>query len=84
MENQDGTEGQKILKDLYWAWIQEDLAYLQFIKNENKVFHRLRERFSDNLELVELCREAIFDNDKLSRDLVERIRDVERRSKELC
>ena len=83
-KNQDGIEPFKsIFKKLMESWIDDDLEYLQFIKKENKTFHRIREKFSSNWEIVELCREAIFDNDKLSKSLVERIKHVESKSKEL-
>ena len=73
MENQNDL----MLEELYQEWINDDLRYFQFIKAENQVFYQIREKFPDNSELVEMCREAIFDNEKLSKTLVQRIKENE-------
>jgi len=67
MENQNG------MSELYQEWIKEDYKYIDFIKLENKVFQEIREKYQDDLELVELCREQLFDNFKLIKSLSERI-----------
>lgn len=77
------NKNQNGIKKLFKQWIDDDREYLVFIKMENKIFHIIRETYPENWELVELCREAIFENDKLSRLLVGRIKDVEKRAKEL-
>ena len=78
-QNQDGTEIS--LKVLYEEWIDDDLRYLISLKRTNKIFQEIREKYPNNWELVEMCREAIFENNKLSSAIVERIQKIETDSK---
>lgn len=82
VENQN-PPGDSFLKDLYEEWVREDLDYIKFLNSENKIFQRTREKHQDNWEIVELCREALFDNAKLIKFLMGRIEDVRTRVKEL-
>jgi len=75
--------GENVLKELYEDWIWEDLDYIKFINSENKVLQRIRENYQDQWEIVELCREALFENSKLITYLKERIEDVTTTTKKL-
>jgi hypothetical protein len=57
--------GKSVLKELYDDWIYEDMDHIKFIHTENKVFQRIRENNQDDWEMVELCREILFENEKL-------------------
>jgi len=60
----------------------DDLEYIKFINSENKVLQRIREKYQGNWEIVELCREALFENSKQISFLEERIANVTGTSKE--
>ncbi len=53
-----------VLKDFYEYSIAERLDHILFISSENKVFQGIREQNQDNWQIVELCREIIFENVK--------------------
>lgn len=74
---EDQTQpGDSVLRELYEDWIREDLDYIRFLNSENKVFQETREKHSEDSEIVELCREALFDNAKLIKFLGERVEDA--------
>lgn len=75
--------GDLALRELYEDWIREDLDYIKFLNSVNKTFQELRENHQGNWEVVELCREALFDNAKLINLLKERIEDARGKIKEL-
>jgi hypothetical protein len=76
MEESQNHLGKFPLKDLYNEWIEDDLDHIRFIHSENKVFQEIRENHQDNWKIVELCREALFDNAKLIKFLRKEIEDV--------
>jgi hypothetical protein len=80
-ENQN--HGDPFLKNLYEWFIDVDLDYIRFLGSENKVFQRLRENYQHNWEIVELCREALFDNAKEIAFLRGRIEDERANLKKL-
>lgn len=82
MSEDQASQNHVGIKDLFWEWIQDDMSYLQFVKNENKFLQQLREKFPDNQVIVMLCREAISENDRIVKYLIGRIADVEHRIKE--
>jgi len=61
------------LKEYYESGIEDSLDYMKFIGEENKIFQRIRENFSHNWKIVELCRESLFDNVKRIQSLREGI-----------
>ncbi len=71
------------LRELHEEWIREDLDSIRSLNSENKVFQELRERHQGNWEIVELCREALFDNAKRISFLRIRIEDERAAIKEL-
>jgi hypothetical protein len=75
--------GNFLLRELYEDWIREDLDYIKFLNSGNKVFQELRERHQENWEIVELCREALFDNAKQIAFLSRRIEDERTKIKKL-
>lgn len=68
--------GENFLKELYEDWIYGDFDYIKFIHSENKVLQSIRERNQDDGKIVELCKEALFENANLISFLKERIEDV--------
>ena len=75
--------GNKDLKELYEEWVDDDMDHIKLIHTENKVFQRIRENNQDDWEMVELCRESLFDNANLITFLKERVEDVTSRCKEI-
>lgn len=75
--------GEFPLRQLFEEWIEEDLEYIRFLHTENKVFQGLREKHQGEWEVVELCREALFDNAKLIENLKKRTEDVRAEIKKL-
>ena len=71
------------LRDLYEDWIGQDLDYIKFLHSETKVFQELREKHQDNWEIVELCREALFDNSRLIKNLTKEADDVREKIRRL-
>ncbi len=53
-----------VLKEFYEYSIAERLDHIRFIGSENKVFQGIREQNQDNWQIVELCREILFENVK--------------------
>jgi hypothetical protein len=86
-QDDQGSEEKKIfgniLKEYYEASIEDGLDYIKFLNSENKVFQELRENHQDNWEVVELCRETLFDNAKLIKFLTGRIEDDGEKIKKL-
>ena len=76
MEENQNRPGDSVLRELYESWVWQDLDYIKFLNSENKTFQELRENHSDEWQIVELCREALFDNAKLIKFLKARIEDV--------
>jgi hypothetical protein len=65
--------GEACLKEYFEASILERLDHIKFIGSENKVFQSLREHNQGTWQIVELCRELIWENAKLSEHLLEGI-----------
>lgn len=86
-QDDQGSEKKKIfgniLKELYEEWVEDGLNYIKFLNSENKVFQELRENHQDTWGIVELCREALFDNAKLIKFLMGRIEDDRAKIKKL-
>lgn len=71
---EDQTQpGDSVLRDLYESWIWQDFDYIKYLNSENKIFQEIREKHSDNWEVVELCRESLFENAKLIKLLMQEI-----------
>jgi len=61
-EQRNQNPGELSLKEFYEESIEERLDYIRFINSENKVFQEIRENHPQDWEIVELCRELIFNN----------------------
>jgi hypothetical protein len=61
------------LKEYYEEGIAERLDYIQVASSETKLFQEIREKHHDNWEIVEMCREILFENVKLINRLQEGI-----------
>ncbi len=75
-EGQTNAEPYKIvviLKDYYQSGIADSMDYMRFVGEENKVFQGLREDWQHNQNIVDLCREALFENAKLIKNIRHRI-----------
>ena len=64
---------QTFLKEYYEESINEKLGYIKSVNSENKLFQEIREKHHDNWEIVEMCREILFENVKLINRLQEGI-----------
>ncbi len=76
-------EDQYSVKEYYEASVFERLDFIRYLHTENKVFQRIRETFHGNWKIVELCREALFNNAKLSNRLKQGIEDDRKSIEEL-
>ena len=76
-------EFKPILKELYEESIQDGLEYISFVGEENKVFQRIREKNQEDWQIVELCREILFENARSATRLRENIENERRKIKEL-
>ena len=52
------------MKDFYEYSIAERLDHIRFIGSENKILQGIRETKQDSWQIVELCREILFENVK--------------------
>lgn len=71
------------LKKYYEESIEDGLGYIQSVNSENKVFQRIRETHQDDWQVVELCREILFENSKLINHLKEGIENDRQEIKKL-
>lgn len=71
-----------VMAEYYESSMEEGLDYIKFINSENKVFQGIRETYQDNLEIVELIREILFENVKLMGFLKGKIENDRRENKE--
>lgn len=51
-----------LLRQLCERSIQDCHDYIRFAMEESKVLQRIREAYPDNWQIVEACREVLFDN----------------------
>lgn len=85
-EPENPPEGQpvyNVMAEYYESSMEEGLDYIKFINSENKVFQGIRETHQDDLEIIELIREILFENVKLIEFLRGKIENDRRENKEL-
>ncbi len=70
-------------KELYEEFIEDNLKYIRFIGEENKILQGVRENHYGEWKIVEACKEIMFDNVKEINALTEEIGDERRKIKEL-
>lgn len=60
--------------ELYEAIVQENLEWIRQKNQANKLFQSIREKHPDEWEIVELCREALWDN---TREIIQLTNEIE-------
>ena len=71
------------IKEMHEESIKDELEYIRFIGEENKVLQRIRESHQGEWQIVELCREIMFDNAKEVNSILGEIENDRSKIKEL-
>lgn len=66
-------EPSELMARFYDSIAEENLEWIKIKNQANKVYQSIKEKYSDRWEIVELCREALWDNARAILDLTHEI-----------